>query len=105
MDAFIDLPTWAETSAGTGDIAAGFWATFSPLIFWGFVIGLAPALIIIFIAIFKNSLEWANQNWFQKKNNNWIKSGSIEDLANKHYGTVGQQREQADRIKLQKKYS
>jgi len=34
----------------------------------------------------------------------YIKKGSIEDLANEHYGRVGREKENADREYMRKKY-
>lgn len=116
MDAFIDLPTFTDLSAGAGPVMAGFWQAFSPLMFWAGAIFIAAVIAIIIFNVISDAIKYANSHLHennamdianthedQKKNSNYIKPGSIEDLSNKHYGFVGNQKEVMDRAKLKNK--
>jgi len=112
MDAFVELPSFATAAAGFGEISLGFLTTFSPLVMWAMGTTLCVGVIVIFYffamqSINKMSFPKAPDNPYQmentfhgiqKKNDNWIKAGSIEDLANKHYGRVGREKELGDRF-------
>lgn len=117
MIAFINMPTWTDAQAGIAPIVGGFWSSFSPIVFWGGAIVLVCGIILIFFKVAANAIDWANRNWvkndpmdlantreMQKKNDNWIKPGSVEDLMNKHYNYSGRQKEIADRKFYQERH-